>query len=126
MHTSRLHRILFWLLVILWTWLLLKPNPVPEFVAKSFIDDVKYVMGKTLHFAAFAAMAWYGCFRRERRQWKWVWLGCGLHAVASELGQHFGDLWFQTHRTGSVCDVMIDCAGILAGAWVRCRRGNRF
>lgn len=119
MNSTRTHRILFWLLVVIWTWLLLKPNPVPEFVAKSFMDDVKYVMGKTLHFVAFAFLAWYGSFRRERRQWKWVWLGCFLYAIASELGQYYGDLYFHTHRTGSVYDVLIDTAGIALGAIVR-------
>lgn len=113
------HRILFTVILIIWTWLLLKPNPVPEFVAKSFMEDVKYVMGKSLHFAAFAFLAWYGTFRVMRSNWKWLWLGCILYAIASELGQHYGKIYFQTNRTGSMLDVVIDSCGIACGAFIR-------
>ena len=84
--STRTHRILFAIILLIWTWLLLKPNPVPEFIAHSFVDDVKFVMGKSLHFFAFAFLAWYGSFRRPVPQWNWVWLVSVLYAIASELG----------------------------------------
>jgi VanZ family protein len=54
-----------------------------------------------------------------------------FHAIASEVAQHYGALWFNTRRTGKVADVAIDTVGILLGfavvAWflrVKSRRNS--
>jgi hypothetical protein len=109
------------ILLLAWTWLLLKPDPVPEIVMKSLLDDVKFLMAKGLHLSVYAAFAFLGT-RLVPRHHRWVMVLLILHGIATELGQHFGDLWFQTHRTGTVRDGVIDAAGVLMGRWAGRRR----
>ncbi len=118
-----LHRLAIVLILTVWTWLLLKPNPVPTIIADNLLEDLKFVIGKTLHFAAYAFLACCGTWRMQSANWKWIWLLLLGHAIATELGQHYGSIYFDTHRTGSVRDVLIDLFGIAAGATLRRRLG---
>ena len=77
-----------------WTWLLLKPNPVPKIIDDSLVEDVKFILSKCAHFSAFAFLAWFGTFRMQASRWKWIWLGLVLHGIATEIGQYIGNEYF--------------------------------
>jgi hypothetical protein len=114
-----IHRFALAIIFLVWTWLLLKPNPVPEFMAHSLMEDVKFFISKVVHFSAFAFLGWYGTFRVETANWKWIWLALVAYAGLTELGQYYGNLWYQTNRHGCTADVLIDSAGVLLSAIVR-------
>jgi len=113
------HRLLFCVILLVWTWLLIKPNPVPLIVADNLLDDIKFIIGKTLHLTMYTVLALYGTWRMQPRLRKWIWLLLFLHAAASELAQHFGSLYYNTHRSGRLADVAIDSAGIAVAVWLR-------
>ncbi|CAN5143791.1 hypothetical protein BH11PLA2_BH11PLA2_41110 [soil metagenome] len=115
------HRVVFTFGMFVWTWLLLKPNPVPAVVAESLMGDVIFYIGKTIHLSMYAALMFYGTFCVSIHHWKWLAGGLVAHGILSELGQYFGDLWFQTHRTGKVADVLIDTGGVLVGWFLATR-----
>lgn len=117
---------LFVALLGYWTYLLLKPQPVPESVFDGFSwfekATLMFVLAKALHFGVFAFLAAFGGTLGVGR--RWVCGGLLLHATLTEVAQFYGNLYFDTHRHGCVRDVLIDAAGIAAGAWAvrRCRR----
>jgi hypothetical protein len=114
------------LAIAVWTWLLLKPNPVPTFIAESLMEDIKFLLGKSLHATMYAALAAIGLWLFPNRWHKTLLLLLIGHAVLSETGQHLGKVYFSTNRTGSVMDVLIDCFGVWIGwsIW-RWRSRNR-
>lgn len=109
-------RFLFVLALLLWTWLLLKPHPVPEIIAHTLLDDVKFVLGKLLHLCTYALLTWWGLklFPGQRR---WLIGGMMLHGILTELGQYYGHFYYDTQRTGRVYDVLIDWCGIALAAY---------
>lgn len=117
-----IRRIILLAALALWTWLLLKPEPVPEFLVRTLMDDVKYIASKCLHFSVYAAFAWYGSGDLPPRGRRWFWALLLLHGAATELGQYYGNLYLETQRTGTVRDAIINACGIAAGAYWRSRR----
>jgi hypothetical protein len=113
------YRITFAMALVVWTWLLVKPNPVPTFIAESILDDIKFVMGKTLHLSAYAFLAWLGTHAFARPWWRAIGIGLALHGLGTEVAQYYGNLWYQTNRTGRWYDVIIDIIGVILGRWLR-------
>ncbi len=114
---------LFALLLVVWSWLLVKPQPVPEsLLGDGFGFDhetLHFVLAKCLHLSMYAFFAIFGgLLVRTPRGRRMVWIGLVLHGVASEFGQWVGARYFDTGRFGCVRDVLIDSAGIAVGAVV--------
>jgi hypothetical protein len=123
------HALAFLLLLGVWTYLLLKPNPVPErlFEGFSLFDrgTLIFLLAKTLHLGSYAFMAVFGGALVPAGRWRALILALlVLHGVGTELGQWVGNEYFGTNRYGCVRDVLIDTAGVAAGAWVLRRRGR--
>ena len=105
-----LHRTLFALALLAWTWALVSPNPVPEAVKKELPADWEFVLAKCLHAGAYAFLAVLGGTMLRSGRWRLAGL-MALHGVGTEVAQwamHVG-------RHGCVRDVLIDWAGIAAG-----------
>jgi hypothetical protein len=105
----------------IWSWLLVKANPVPESLLDGFswFDKamLHFVLAKTLHLSVYAGFAVLGGWLAGSRR-LWLWTALVLHGVASEVGQMIGSIHFDTHRHGCVRDMLIDAAGITAGAYL--------
>jgi hypothetical protein len=113
-------------LLAVWTWLLLKPQPVPESLVGgiSFFDPAifVFVLAKTAHFTVYAGFAFLGGWLVRGR---WLVVVLVLHGAASEFGQWIGAQYFDTKRYGCIRDVLIDTAGVAAGTFlVRRLRSN--
>ena len=113
---NRLYRIAWFAALAVWTWLLLKPDPFPAIARELTLwgEIWAFLAAKGLHFSVYAAFAFTGCiiFGRLRR---WAILGMILHGALSEVGQYYGDIWFETHRSGTVRDAIVDWVGIGIG-----------
>lgn len=125
-----LHRLTFLVLLASWTYLLLKPDPVPErlFDGISWFDveTLKFLLAKALHLGSYAFMAVLGgSLVPAGRRRAWLFGLLVLHGIGTEIGQWVGDRYFETNRHGCVRDVLIDTTGILLGAWVLRRLGGR-
>ena len=102
--------------LIVWTWKLLEPNPVPEPVLKmlSFWDFLPFLAAKTLHAGGYAfltILAWFAVPAR----WRWLAVAALLlHGIGSEVLQHV----LPFNRTGKVFDVLIDWMGIAVGGLI--------
>jgi hypothetical protein len=118
-----LHAALFVSLLALWTYLLLRPSPVPESLFDGFSlfdkEMLHFVLAKSLHLGSYAFMAVLGGSLVPAGRWRWaVYTLLVLHGAGSELGQWIGNEYFGTNRHGCVRDVVIDVAGVALGAWV--------
>ena len=102
--------------LIVWTWKLLEPNPVPEPVLNvlSVWDFLPVLAAKTLHaggYAVLTVLAWLAAPPR----WRWAAvIALALHGVGSEVLQHV----LPFNRTGKAFDVLIDWLGITAGVLI--------
>lgn len=121
---------LFAALLVVWSWLLVKPEPVPEsLIGDGFGFDretLHFFLAKTLHLSVYAFFALFGgLIARTPVGRRWVWTGLVAHGILSEIAQMIGAAHFDTGRHGCVRDMLIDSAGIAAGAvvvsWVRRR-----
>ncbi len=99
---------LFAVVLGLWTWKLLEPNPVPPRLA---LGDWQFWAAKALHVGAYAFLAVFAATLPVARRWRWYLVGLlALHGAATEIGQTF-----VPNRSGSVRDVLIDWCGIGLG-----------
>ncbi|MCU0704253.1 MAG: hypothetical protein MUF18_09790 [Fimbriiglobus sp.] len=108
-------RILFWLTLATWTVLLVRP--VPQDITaelQEWSDLLPWLISKTLHITAYTGFSVGALALFGRWRW-WVFGGVAVHAILGELGQHFGNLWYDTRRIGSVRDVFIDWLGMAIG-----------
>jgi hypothetical protein len=126
-----LHALIFVALLGYWTYLLLKPSPVPESLLPeiTWFDKVVlyFLLAKALHLSSYAFMAVLGGSLVPAGRWRNVVLGFLIfHGAATEFGQWVGNRYFETNRQGCVRDVLIDTAGIAAGAWVLRVAARRF
>jgi hypothetical protein len=100
--------------LVVWTWKLLEPNPVPEPVLQflSFWDFLPYLAAKTLHASGYALLTALAWIAAPDRRWRWTAVAfLLLHGAGSELLQYL----MPFNRTGRVTDVLIDWFGIAAG-----------
>ncbi len=106
-------------LLAVWTWLLLKPQPVPESLVGglAFFDPemLLFLLAKATHFTVYAGFAVLGGWLVRGR---WLAVALVFHGAASELGQWIGAHHFDTKRHGCVRDVLIDAAGVLVGTFL--------
>ena len=102
------------LLLPVWTWALVTPNPVPPAVEGllGFWEHAKFAAAKSLHAGVYAALAGLGVYGLGPR-WKFAVVGLMLHGVATEIIQTA-----VPGRSGSVRDVLIDWAGIAVATLV--------
>lgn len=117
------HAAVFGVLLLVWTVLLVKPNPVPE----SLIGDASlfFILSKAAHLSCYAFLAVLGgSLVPAGRRRDLVLALLVLHGAATEVGQWVGNEYYQTNRHGCVRDVLIDSAGIAAGAVVLWQAGR--
>lgn len=119
-----LARVLYSFLLLVWTWLLLKPEPVPESIlaeGATFFDPemLFFVLAKLTHLSVYAGFAsLVGWIARTPSRRRTLWLLLVGHGIASEIGQMIGAAHFDTKRHGCIRDMLIDAAGILSGAMI--------
>lgn len=105
------------ILLAVWTWLLLKPEPVPESLVGGIAlfdpEMLFFLLAKSTHFCVYAGFAFLGGWLLRSR---WLIVALILHGAASEVGQWIGAHHFDTKRHGCVRDVLIDAAGVAAGS----------
>lgn len=101
--------IVFCVILSVWTYLLLIPNPVPPGVNDllGFWEHAKFVAAKSLHASCYGFLTLVGCAAFGWRRVKWVALAMVAHGAVTEYGQTF-----VPNRTGTVQDVFIDAAGV--------------
>ncbi|MBX9624914.1 MAG: VanZ family protein [Gemmataceae bacterium] len=99
----------------LWTWKLLQPQPVPEELKEGLAAfQLDFLAAKSLHAGGYALLTVLAGTLVPGRWWR---VGAvafmALHGVGTEIGQ-----LYVPNRTGTVRDVLIDWAGVAAGAVV--------
>ena len=101
---------LFWPLLAAWTWLLVRPNPIPD-VVDAIGLDWRFLAAKCLHGGTYAALAGLGRVWPAGPRGRWLVLGLLLlHGVGTEVAQTF-----VPNRSGCVRDVLVDWAGVAVG-----------
>jgi len=99
----------FVVLGLIWTLLLLKPQPIPnEFIP--FLWS-KLLAAKALHMVGNAALLVLACLGWSGRSRAVALAVLIVHGPLTELGQYVGNIWFATNRSGLVRDVFIDWFG---------------
>lgn len=95
----------------LWTWSLLKDDPVPSVISEAIPGEWKFWMAKGLHVSAYLFLTLLAAWLPVPR---WIYLGIVgvllFHGVGTEVGQTFTD-----SRGGSIRDVMLDWIGVGLG-----------
>jgi VanZ family protein len=100
--------VLFIGFLALWTYELLTPNPVPEWISNLIPDEWKFNLAKGLHVAGYAFLTLLAAFLPIPRLYYWlVVAGLFLHGVGTEVGQSYVE-----GRHGSVRDVVLDWLGV--------------
>ena len=128
----RIAQVGFWLALLLWSWLLLKPNPFPETSKEldTWGEWATFLAAKTLHAGCYAVLTLWVWLGWHGRVQKWLFGLVICHAVASELGQYLGNQWYRTGRYGCFRDVLIDWFGVsvmlvVRWLWSRKQPGKR-
>ncbi len=116
-------RAIYLLLLAVWTWLLLKPEPVPESLVGSvpWFDPATlfFLLAKAAHLSVYAGFAFLGGWLLpSRRARLWLAMALILHGIASEIGQMVGAAHFDTKRHGCIRDMLIDAVGVATGTWL--------
>ncbi len=114
-------RIGYLIVFLIWTWLLVKPQPVPESLVGgvSWFDPelLFFVLAKATHFSVYAGLAIIGGWLvRDHRNRMVLWCLLIVHGIGSEVGQMIGDMYFETKRHGCIRDMLIDAVGVTFGA----------
>ena len=110
-----LGHLLFWPPLVVWTWKLVEPNPVPEALGNILDAPVKFLIAKSLHFSGYAYLGLtLGIWVPPRRRPLVLAFTLLLfHGMMSEVIQTM-----VPNRSGRAIDVMIDWAGISTGVLV--------
>lgn len=108
-------QIAFWLALAVWYVLLVRPGfPQTSAELGKLNAVLPYLVQKGLHLGVYAVLG--GMAVAVFSRWRWWVLGVVLaHGVLSEVGQYYGNLWFETHRSGDPLDVLIDWTGVAIG-----------
>lgn len=110
-----LGHLLFWPAIIVWTWKLVEPNPVPEAVGNWLDAPLKFLIAKSLHFSGYAFLAFTcGLWVPSRRPPLVLAFTLLLfHGLATEVIQTY-----VPNRSGRAMDVLIDWGGITTGTLI--------
>lgn len=116
----------FWSALLVWSWLLVKPNPFGDLAEKlaSWYDLLPFLAAKTLHMSGYAFLTVTGLAGVTGR-WRWAMAALVIvHGPLSELAQYYGNIWYDTKRGGCVRDVIVDWVGVAIGlgVWAMVRR----
>ncbi len=104
----------------IWTYLLITPQPVPEklFDGVSWFDKemLIFLLAKATHLCVYAGFS-FGVALLFRTNWcRWfVWVGLIVHGATTEAAQYL--LRETHHRHGCIRDVLIDATGIAIGGY---------
>lgn len=104
----------------IWTYLLITPQPVPEklFDHLSWFDKemLIFLLAKATHLCVYAGFA-VGVGLLFRTNWcRWfVWIGLIVHGASTEATQYL--LRETHHRHGCIRDVLIDATGVAIGGY---------
>ncbi len=111
----------FSIVLVLWTWKLLEPSPVPVEISEGLARfGLQFAAAKSLHLFVYAILTILAITLPVPRRWRYFLVGLLVwHGVATEIGQRF-----VPNRTGSIRDVLIDWCGIALG-WMWCQRRGR-
>lgn len=110
----RAHLPVLLLLLCLWTWKLLEPQPVPEALSAKLKGETRLVAAKSLHACGYFTLTLLAVTLPVPNRWRWFFAALlALHGVATEIGQTY-----VPGRVGSVRDVLIDWAGAALGVVV--------
>jgi VanZ family protein len=105
--------LLFWPLLAAWTWLLVRPNPIPE-VVDAIPTDLRLLAAKSLHGCTYALLTVLGLAWPATRPGRVAVVALLVaHGAGTEAAQAL-----VPHRSGRVLDVAIDWAGVLAGMMI--------
>jgi hypothetical protein len=108
-------------LLVVWSWLLVRRNEIPE----SFLGGYSwfdremaiFIIAKTVHLSVYAFFGIFGGLLPTTKRGQLILWGCLiLHGIASEIGQMIGNAYFETNRHGCIRDMLIDAAGVTVGA----------
>ena len=100
--------------LVLWTWKLVEPSPVPESMLgerRSWNELLPFLLAKTLHCGGYAFLTVTGMAGVPRRWWPVLVGFLMAHGLATEVLQFV----LPFNRFGRGADVVIDWAGITAG-----------
>ena len=111
----------FSIVLVLWTWKLLEPSPVPDEIKEGLARfGLQFAAAKSLHLVVYAILTILAITLPIPRRWGYFLVGLLVwHGVATEIGQRF-----VPNRTGSIRDVFIDWCGIALGTMWCHRRGR--
>jgi hypothetical protein len=103
--------VVWWVGVAAWTAALTTTEPVH--IHETFLRDPPGIpLAKVLHVTAYAFLAALAVGLRPPHPWRWLAVIFLLeHGVVTEFVQNFVEL-----RTSSVFDILLDHAGVAAGA----------
>lgn len=105
--------LLFWPLLVIWTWLLVRPNPIPEIV-EAIPGSWRFLAAKTLHGGTYAFMTVLGLIWTTSPRGRILVVALLLmHGVGTEVTQTF-----VPNRSGEVRDVLVDWTGVLIATMV--------
>lgn len=97
--------------LLVWTALLVAPNPTTELGLDDVLAEYKYAAAKTLHVVAYGCMAFFAGWLRTPMRYRWGLVFVLMaHGTVTEL--------IQTQiegRTGTLRDVGYDHAGVCLG-----------
>ncbi len=118
---TKLHAAAFLVVMIVWTYLLVRPNPVPESLLSglSWFDPamLHFILAKTLHFCVYTGLAIFGgLLPLSTPARRGLFLGLILHGIATEVAQ-----MYVPSRFGSPRDMLIDACGVSLGAYLLSR-----
>ena len=102
----RVHGTIWIISLIIWTFLLLDPNPIPPLLQPE--PSLRYLLAKTLHVCGYGWCTLLGLWFWRSLTWRIVFSGVMVwHGIATEIIQSYIPT-----RTGSEKDVGFDTLGI--------------
>lgn len=109
-----LHALAFATFLIVWTWALLSPHPVPESLRKELSIDWEFLLSKALHAGMYTFLTVLG--GTLARSW-WGRIAVILFMLGHGIGTEIGQAVMGLGRHGCVRDGLIDIAGVIFGTF---------
>lgn len=100
----------WWLLLILWTIGLLRPEPI-QMQHHLISPSLGWITAKGLHLGVYALLALFACILSGSSSFK---LTCLIILMVHAFATEFLQQWVK-ERTGSLSDVAIDLIGVALG-----------